>query len=260
MTPDTWTIAHDLALTLLAVVAREGPELQDYELAAVTDSLQDWPPGMSPDQAQDVVMEVLSYGADASQMHDKLRSSIDALSELPLARRTHALERAINMAEADGTLAAAEIELIRELASAWDIVGKLDALTAGAEAAETQIASWSLLHDIGMLYVALAHGADGDLSAKEAEAMAVRLHAWQPKWPVKDVNRVLREVLQIYGGGEVVVRKSVAAVSRKLPPALRILLLEDLMVIADADGKTTEHERAIIWNLSRAWGIGRSAQ
>ena len=260
MARENWTIAHDLALTLLAVVAREGPELQEYELAAVTDTLQDWPPGMAPDEAQDVVMEVLSHCSDSTQMNKKISGAVSAIGALPLKRRTQALECAIKMAKADLAFEEGELQFIRELATEWGVVGQIDALTLQPDETEVQDASWSLLHDIGLLYVALAHGADSELSTDEVEAMVTRLHAWQPKWSTDEIDRLLREVMEIYSQSESAVRKSVSTVTHQLPPVLRMLLLEDMMVIADADGKTTDNERAIIWSLSRAWGIGEAVR
>ncbi len=253
----TWTAAHDLALTLLVLVANEGDELTEDELATVTDVLQLWGPDIGPDVAQDVLMEALDGCADDDRIDERVAASVASLADHPLQKRMEALEYVVRLAEVDGVLTRSEVATIQELASSWSLDRLADSLLSSSSAAmQEELPGWSLLHDIGLLFVALAHGGDAELTADESAVMLKRLRAWQPEKSEEAAYDVLREALGEYSRNEAALRRAIESVNSMVPTVQRLLLLEDLMCIADADGATTVHEKEIIQNLARAWGLG----
>lgn len=252
----TWTAVHDLALTLLVLVAREGDELSEDELATVTDVLQLWGPDIDPDVAQDVLMEALDGCADDERLNDRVAASVAALCDLPLGKRMEALDYVVRVAEVDGVLTRSEVAMIRELAESWSLDRLGDSLLSQSTASrQEELPGWSLLHDIGLLFVALAHGGDEELTADESAVMLKRLRAWQPDRSEEAVYDVLREALGQYSRDEAALRRAIESIGKNVPTVQRLLLLEDLMCIADADGATTLHEKEMIRNLAHGWGL-----
>ena len=247
---------HDLALTLLVLVASEGDELSEDELATVTDVLQLWGPDIDPDVAQDVLMEALDGCADDERLNDRVAASVAALCDLPLGKRMEALEYVVRVAEVDGVLTRSEVAMIRELAESWSLDRLGDSLLSQSTASrQEELPGWTLLHDIGLLFVALAHGGDAELTADESAVMLKRLRAWQPDRSEGGVYDVLREALGQYSRDEAALRRAIESIGKNVPTVQRLLLLEDLMCIADADGATTLHEKEMIRNLAHGWGL-----
>jgi uncharacterized tellurite resistance protein B-like protein len=116
---------------------------------------------------------------------------------------------------------------------------------------------WSLAHDIGLLYVVVAHGSDNKLSTVELKAMVERLAEWLPNVEEPVVRDVLREALQYYssGLGEDEITQSVEAVLGLEVPQ-RLAVLNDIVFIAEVDGHLSQNEESMISTLSKAWDVG----
>ncbi len=253
-----WTSVHDLALVFLALVASAENKLSEDELATMTDVLQGWSPGIDPVVAQDVVMEALDMCAD-EKAQDRVEESVASIGELPAEKRMLALEYVVRLAGADGVLLRSELEMIQHLAGAWGLHRLARSLLRESAATARAAANWSLLHDIGLLFIALAHGGDRELTADETAAMTQRLQAWHPEQGRDAIYEVLRSALAVYGGGKGALKQSIDAIGQIVPIVQRLLVLEDLLYIADADGATTVHERQMIRNLSTSWGLHTKA-
>jgi hypothetical protein len=138
------------------------------------------------------------------------------------------------------------------LARAWEIKDLPDDELADADD------GWGILHDVGLMYVAVAHGGDAELSDGEIDTMIKCLLQWQPELEEHGVRRILREALRLYSTqlGSEDFSESITAIRDAFPLPQRVAVLDDLVHIAEADGPTNSHKRDIIVMLSDAWGVG----
>ncbi len=255
---EPWTRAHDLALVFLALAYGADEELSDEELATITDVLQGWREQFPADEVQEVVMEALAVYLEDEDDREVLRS-IDALkAQLTPDERRRALEDLVRIAEADGVLLSTEQNLINRLADAWEIRGDGKRLIEQTTVSLEDEPAWSLLHDMGLMYLIVAHSSDNKISEGEIAAMIERLSDWQPELAKEEVRRVLREALAFYSEGPEpeALQGSVHTIRKMLPIVHRLVLLDDLAYIAQADGPISALEQEMLENLSQAWGVG----
>lgn len=118
-----------------------------------------------------------------------------------------------------------------------------------------------MLRDLALLYVALAHDTDDDLSDVEVKAMAERLYTWQ------DVSReavmtAVRSALQDYVSEDAPdrIQEAMGRLRDELPEDLRRSVLDDLLEIAMADDRFLYEESAFIGDLAQAWGLHPTAR
>lgn len=124
---------------------------------------------------------------------------------------------------------------------------------------ETQKQAHELIENLALIYIALAHAADRDLSDAEVNAIAERLRNWQ-SGASKTVLSALKEALDDYVQEEAQERVNAAirTIRDHIPQDQRQQMLDDLMEIAMADGKFTHGESAFIGELARVWGLHAS--
>jgi len=253
----TWTRAHDLALIFIALAYGTDQDLHEDELATITDVLQHWRDHFPADEVQDVVMEAVTIylGDDADlEVHRSTNALKQQLSPSDLQR---ALEDAVRIAEADGVLLHSEMEVIHKLAEAWEIRAIGERLIEKTSVVVGEKLEWSLMHDVGLMYIVLAHSSDNVISEKEISAMVTRLKDWKPELDEDAIRRVLREALAFYSDGpdQEALQQSVLRIRERMPVVHRLVLLDDLLFIAEADGEVIDNEKEIIDNLSQSWGV-----
>jgi uncharacterized tellurite resistance protein B-like protein len=254
---EEWTQSHDLALVYIALAYGSDNELDDEELATITEILQAWRPDLEPDEVQDVVMEALSVYLDGESDQEVLGAMVALKKSFTEPERIRAIEDVVRIAEVDGMLLRSERSLISLLADAWDVKATAERLLTETVALQDDRDQWSLMHDIGLVYLVMAHSTDNDLSDPEISAIIGRLHDWQPGMEEEKVRGVLREALTYYAKGpdKQALTRSVGAIREALPVVQRLALLDDLAYIAESDGHLTDHEREMLASLSAAWGI-----
>ena len=253
----TWSRSHDLALIFIALAYGADEDLSAEELATITDILQDWQQNLLADEAQDIVMEAVAVYLDDDHDREVVRS-IEVLSEqLSDEERQRALQDVVRIAEADGVLIDAEKYLITRLAAAWNIKGVEKTLSEHLSAGVKHIPGWSLLHDIALMYLVLAHSTDNELSDSEIEAMIGRLNDWQADLSEEAVRKILREALAFYSEEPTsdALQHSVEVIRQQLSTVHRLVLLDDLAFIARADGGVSEQEQELLDMLSNAWNV-----
>jgi uncharacterized tellurite resistance protein B-like protein len=112
-----------------------------------------------------------------------------------------------------------------------------------------------LLHDLALLYLALAHGADGELDTAEQASMRDQLRAWAPGADPALCDHALREAGLSYGNG--VGTQRFDDLLSRLHDALdadgRARVLADLMELAQADDVVEPGETALIDRVAAAW-------
>ena len=112
-----------------------------------------------------------------------------------------------------------------------------------------------LLHDLALLYLALAHGADGELDVAEQASMRDQLRAWAPGTDPALCDHALREAGLSYGNG--VGEKRFEELLQRLNAALdadgRARVLADLVELSEADNRVEPGETALIDKVAAAW-------
>lgn len=256
-TDDIWTLAHDLALIYIALAYGTDCRLSNAELEVITKRLQGWREEFAREEVQEVVLEAMAIfleGQAGKEVVRSMQSLKEALSREELRR---VLEDIVRIAEADGVLLSNERGLISTLAEVWNLKATEQNLLTNLGAGTQEHPSWSLLHDIGLIYLVLAHSTDNELSKEEIDATLARLGDWQPELEEEAVREVLREALQFYATGpdEPALRKSVQVLRDALPMVQRLALLDDLFFIAEADGTFRQEEKEMIQSLAQAWNV-----
>lgn len=121
--------------------------------------------------------------------------------------------------------------------------------------------TWSPLHDLALLYLALVHGGDAEIAPSEMEMMATKLKDWYPDANGPQISRVTEDVMLVYvsGSGHQMLETSVASLNEHLKKGQRIAVLNDLAEIASADGLLAPGEVGFIQELAVHWGVDGDA-
>jgi len=198
---ETWTRSHDLALIFIALAYGADRQLADSELASITNALRRWRPEAGEDDIQEIIVEAVAIFLESDADEEVARSIRSLKTALEVEQRCKALEDAMHIAEADGILKDSETSLIAVLADIWEVTPTQERLMDESSALIEDSPQWSLLHDMALLYIVLAHGSDNKLSSIEIAAMTERLTAWQPDLDTTEIETILREALQYYSQG-----------------------------------------------------------
>lgn len=256
-TNEAWTTTHDLALLYVALAYGTDYQLSEAELNSINEALQGWCEGCDRETLQEIVVEAMAVFMEEEPEREVVNAMQSLKVSLPAEERVRALEEIVRIAESDGVLLRSERSLISTLATVWEVKSAGEQLVGKSESRSEDGSGWTLLHDMGLIYVVVAHSTDSDLSEPELSAMIERLLQWQPDFSEEDVRRVLRDVLQFYAGepDKDDLRKSILALDESLPMLQRLALLDDLVYIAEADGDFSAHERDMILTISKAWNL-----
>lgn len=253
----TWTSTHDLALIFIALAYGADAELTDSEIEHLTASVAAWRSGTDVAAAREIVVEALAV-YDADSQGDEVIRSIESLAEdLTPDERRRALEDAMRIAESDGLLLRSERSLLDVLAASWDLRALGKELVERSTAVVDDRPLWSLLHDMGILAVGVAHGSKGSLGSDEIERIVKRLSGWRVDLDADDVRQILATALEAYAHGDVAaeIRQSATSINERLPQSLRLIVLDDLIAVAEVDGPMNEAERDMIGSLAQAWQL-----
>lgn len=115
----------------------------------------------------------------------------------------------------------------------------------------------SPLHELALLYLAMAQGAADDLSYAEREAVTDTLHDRYAYLDRAEVQNVVLETLTAHderalkdAAGEVV-----SILDRMLSDQEKSTVLEDLFRIAEADGVVLDRERRLLETIAANWAV-----
>lgn len=116
---------------------------------------------------------------------------------------------------------------------------------------------WSAMHDVALLYLALAHGTDFEIDPAEQLTMVERMEAQFPDAHRSRMQRVFDEAMLTYlsGYSREMVDASMASIKESMDKGRRIALLNDLAELASADGAIVPGEVAFIQQLARFWEV-----
>lgn len=115
----------------------------------------------------------------------------------------------------------------------------------------------TLLHDLALLYLGLAHGADENLDPAETKQIAASLRRWQPDKDPALIDHVIREATLTYlnGADSARMTEAVRVLKDSLSQDLRMVILRDLAAIARADGEILSEERDFIRTIAEDWNL-----
>jgi uncharacterized tellurite resistance protein B-like protein len=261
--PDTWTTAHDLSLVYIALAYGTDYDLADDELNVIVERLSRWnPPSAALEEegkrVQEIVTEAMDVYLGGEDDGHEVADSVEALGRaLDTEERRHALEDAMRIAEADGVLLSSEQNLITALADVWNLRETGEQLLGESPMEVEAGQEWSLLHDLGLVYVVVAHSTDEELSEVEIQAILGRMQEWHDRISEEEAREVLREVLAFYSEqppGEAL-EASMRAIKEELPVVQRLVALEDLMSLASVESNYNQHKREMIEDLADAWEV-----
>lgn len=257
MNRDTWTRSHDLALVYVALAYGSDSELTDDELGAITDRLSNWRSDFTLDEVQVVVLEALAIFIEEDAEAEVRRSIRSLVQTLSHDEREQALRDIVHIAEADGIVLTAERSLIDLLARSWGLKALSDDLMEQSDSDVETVPYWSIVHDLSLIYLTMAHSTDNELSPPEIEAIVSRLRDWKRELTEQDIREIVRSTLALYAKGpdESLLHQSVGSIRDVLPMIQRLAVLDDLVHIAESDGRMNEHERTMLSSLARVWGL-----
>jgi len=116
---------------------------------------------------------------------------------------------------------------------------------------------WSMLHDVALLYLALAHGTDMEIDPSEQVTMVEKIKAWYPEFGARQVEQVMQEVMLTYLGehSRHMVDAAMASIKASMNKEERIGVLNDLADLATADGALVPGEISFIQLLAWYWEV-----
>jgi len=255
MLPDEWTSGHDLALVFSALAYGSDLDVNPAEMERIVSVVRTH--GGLPDEedAQEVVLEALAVllDADGDANGYVLEASRRLYETLTPQQREAALEAAVAIAEADGRLLGTERAFLYVLAEAWHLKRHADQRLAESNAQH----EWTLLHDVALMMLAVAHSTDAQLSPIELSTMVECTRGWKPACTEEEARALVGEVMRRYREAPSAVEPSAERIAAALSPLQRLALVSDLYVVAEADASISEAERGVISVLKQAWGLGR---
>ncbi len=116
---------------------------------------------------------------------------------------------------------------------------------------------WSVLHDVALLYLALAHCTDLEIDPSEQVTMVEKLKARYPEAGVWRARQVLQEVMLTYLGehSRQMVDAAMASIKASMSKEEQIGVLNDLAELATADGVIVPGEVSFIRQVARYWEV-----
>lgn len=246
-----------MALVFLALAYSTDASLSDAEVDSISRSLKTWRPSASDQEINEIVLEAASVFFEADAEKEIVQSVKSLGSALSTEQRQQVLEDVMRVAEADGVLLNSDLNILSVLAAAWDTKATKDRLVEESTARLESEPEWSVLHDIALMYIIMAHSTDGELSEVEIAMMIDRLGEWEPELDETKIRAILRTAIEFYGQspGQADIQDSVEAIKDALPRTQRLVVLDDLVTIARADGNVKVGEREIVESLSNAWNV-----
>jgi uncharacterized tellurite resistance protein B-like protein len=119
----------------------------------------------------------------------------------------------------------------------------------------------ALLHDLALLYLGLAQGADDELDPSETKEVAACLRRWQPDKDPALIDHVIRDVSLSFEEEATTeeVRAAVESLGERLSEDLRQEILDDLAEIARADGLVLQQEKDFVEQIATTWGVSQTS-
>ena len=249
---------RDLTMLYLYMAHCAGDDQADEELEVVKERLHQRNLTLDYNTVQDVFLESLrSY----EKVDDAKKRTLHAIERLNRCLSNEQKEVVVSdlrdIAGVDGVLLQSDRELLACVADQWEIELKPVHIEQPIPILVNEDEDWGVLHDLALIYLYLAHGIDNELSRGEVLVILKKLKEWQPTFTESKVGTVLNTALECYANGhdEERLSMSITSVRDNLPRAKRMMVLNDLIQIANADGVFLDDEEDMINRLKTAWDV-----
>lgn len=251
---DTWTTVHDVAFTYVSMAYAPDHQIADRELVLLKDAISSWMPDAEEGDVELVLMEVLAALTDPEgrdELLPALRRLYETLSE---EERQRVVENCLRIAEADGQMRVRERRFIHSVADALGVRRYANTLL---RLTTLESDDWTLLHDIALMGVIVAHTSDNKVKPEEIHAILDVLVDWVPEDLSSCVEDVLEDVLITYGRQPTAeaIARSVFSIRDNLKRPQRLAFIEDLYRIAGSDGEVLDGEFETISQIADLLGV-----
>ena len=117
--------------------------------------------------------------------------------------------------------------------------------------------TWTSAHDLALVFIALAYGADHELSDDELDLIREALHEWHPNAGEADLRDIIMEAMSVYleADPEEEVGRAIHDLRESLSTEELRRALEQVVGIAEADGIMLNTERSLIATLGAVWSL-----
>lgn len=117
--------------------------------------------------------------------------------------------------------------------------------------------TWTLTHDLALLFVALAYGTDRRLSDDEVGVITRALEHWNSEVSGEAIREIIVEAMTVLleEHARTEVRRSIGRLGQALSEAELSQVLTQLHYIAEADGIVLRREEHLIATLAEAWSL-----
>lgn len=117
--------------------------------------------------------------------------------------------------------------------------------------------TWTVVHDLALLFVALAYGTDRRLSENEVSTITRALKHWNPEASDDAIRTIIVEAMTVLmeDGASDEVSRSVTRLGQELSEEGLSRVLEQVTRIAEADGILLRREEHLIGTLAEAWSL-----
>jgi uncharacterized tellurite resistance protein B-like protein len=248
---------QDLSLLYIALALEADGELDDLEVSVITHRLRSWETGLAQEAmlvAVDRALTLLS--APQRGVHiDEATIALGRWSDALAKRRM--LDDMVDIALADHRFLHGEARFIGKVAKVWEVRPSAQGEFWTVFRGVARRGGWSILHDLALVYITLAHQPDRELDHREVLAIIRKIGEWSSDLSPSDVEQVVRETLAAYGQEPEgsLFEASVNAVAMYMPAHQRSAVMNDLFYIAHADGRILPAERILIEQLADRWGL-----
>ncbi len=117
--------------------------------------------------------------------------------------------------------------------------------------------AWTTAHDLALVFIALAYGADHELDDAELKRIQEALSDCHPAMKDAQVRDVIMEAMSVYleVDPEEEVGRAIHDLREQLPPEALQTALEHVVRIAEADGILLSTEQSLIATLGAVWSL-----
>ncbi|MBE2185235.1 MAG: TerB family tellurite resistance protein [Rhodothermales bacterium] len=120
------------------------------------------------------------------------------------------------------------------------------------------------LHDLALVFVALAYGADHHFGDDELDRVVDTLAQWDDRVDVERAKEAVLEAVALFyddeGEADDLLLEALRRLYESLTQDAREAALEDALAIAEADGRLLYSEIAFIDTLAEAWHLKRQVE
>lgn len=253
-------MAARLATVYVSLALRSSEDLRGGYIGEVSDRVSHW---TSDDVSQAEVTSIVNDAVAVARSESGRRAlaeSIRGLSHFAdLETRRSFLFDLVQLALHDDWYMHEEGTFISAVARRWDVHPAEEGRSRLWSVMNSQSADseWTPVHDLALIYLALAHRADDELSQRELDAITRKLGEWLPASLPSDVVIIVSEALHVYARGvdDRLLSNAVARIKETVPQHQRAAIIVDLEYVARADDVMLVEEKAIISELARAWDV-----